>query len=318
MNKTVAVILAAGKGTRMHPFSNYYPKPGLPICNKPLIQHWIEKFHALCIDEIFIVIGHLGHELVQTLGDGRALGVKIRYVEQTQILGIASALGQLEPFLSCRFLMALGDIYLLADDLTNMTDMMDERKASAILAVKHETDPAAIRRNFTVQSDASGRVRRVIEKPRHVATNVKGCGLYLFDLSIFDAIRRTPRTAMRDEYEITDSIQILVDDGLPVYTADVVKWDVNLTVPSDVLTCNLFELRRAGLTQLVGENTNIHPGAILDNVVVGEGATIEHPVTISNSVIFPHTRVSSQSAIDSFILTPEVQIDCRTLAQARK
>lgn len=317
MKMTAAVILAAGKGTRMHPFSKYFPKPGLPICNKPLIQYWVERFRDLGIDDIYIVIGHLGHELVQVLGNGESLGVKIRYVEQTQILGIASALGQLEPYLSSRFLMVLGDIFLQADDLTAMTDMMDERDAGAILAVKHEIDPAAIRRNFTVQNDDTGRVRRVIEKPRHVATNIKGCGLYLFELSIFDAIRRTPRTAMRDEYEITDSIQILVDDGLPVYTAEVVRWDVNLTVPSDVLTCNLFELQRRGLDQLVGEGVRIHPGATLHNVVVGKGATIENPIVISNSVVFPHTNVSSQSAIDSFIVTPDVQIDCRSLVQTR-
>lgn len=302
----------------MLPFSKYFPKPGLPICNKPLIQYWVERFRDLGIEEIYIVIGHLGHELVQLLGNGQSLGVKIHYVEQTQISGIASALGQLEPHLSTRFLMVLGDIFLQADDLTVMMDMMDERDAGAILAVKQETDPAAIRRNFTVQSDDTGRVRRVIEKPRHVATNIKGCGLYLFDLSIFDAIRRTPRTAMRDEYEITDSIQILVEDGFPVYTADVVRWDVNLTEPADVLTCNLFELQRRGLTQLLGDGTHVHPAATLNNVVVGAGATIAHPVTISNSVIFPHTVVSSQSNIDGFIITPDVQIDCRSLVQARQ
>lgn len=302
----------------MLPFSKYFPKPGLPICNKPLIQYWVECFRDLGIEEIYIVIGHLGHELVQLLGNGQSLGVKIHYVEQTQISGIASALGQLEPHLSTRFLMVLGDIFLQADDLTVMMDMMDERDAGAILAVKQESDPAAIRRNFTVQSDDTGRVRRVIEKPRHVATNIKGCGLYLFDLSIFDAIRRTPRTAMRDEYEITDSIQILVEDGFPVYTADVVRWDVNLTEPADVLTCNLFELQRRGLGQLLGDDTHVHPAATLNNVVVGDGARVEHPVTISNSVIFPHTVVSSQSDIDGFIITPDVQIDCRSLVQSRQ
>ena len=123
---------------------------------------------------------------------------------------------------------------------------------------------------------------------------------------------------MRDEYEITDSIQIMVDDDLPVYTSDVVKWDVNLTAPADVLTCNLFELQRRGLGRLVGEGANIHPGATLTNVVVGQGATIEHPVTISNSVIFPNTLVNSQSDFDHFIVTPDVQIDCRSLVQARR
>ena len=314
MEKLVAVILAAGKGTRMHPFSDFYPKPGLPICNKPLIQYSIEVFRELGIREIFVVIGHLGHELAQALGNGSALGVKLRYIEQAKILGIASALGQLEPYVSSPMFVVLGDIFFQAENLSSMIDRMDERKAGAVLAVKHETDQESIRRNFTVHEDQDGRVQRVIEKPRYVHSNVKGCGLYLFGLPVFDAIRRTPRTAMRDEYEITDTIQIMVDDGLPVFTADVVKWDVNLTAPADVLTCNLFELRRRGLDRLVGSGAVVHPGARLKNVVIGERATIEHPIAITDSVIFPDTVVTSEADFERFIVTPEVQIDCRAFA----
>ncbi len=314
MEKLVAVILAAGKGTRMHPFSNFYPKPGLPVCNKPLIQYSIEEFRDLGIREIFIVIGHLGHELAQLLGNGESLGVRIRYVEQTKILGIASALGQLEPYVASPMFVVLGDIYFQAHDVGSMVETMRERQAGAVLAVKKEDDPQAVRRNFTVHMDEQGRVRRVIEKPRYVHSNLKGCGLYLFDLPIFG---RTPRTAMRDEYEITDSIQILIDDGHPVYTADVVTTDVNLTAPADVLTCNLLELERRGLERLLGQGTDIHPGARLRNVVVGDRASIRHPVAISNSVIFPDTVVTAEADVDRFILTPDVQIDCRAMAAGR-
>ena len=312
MKKIVAVILAAGRGTRMHPFSEHYPKPGLPVCNKPVIQYSIEVFRDLGVREIFVVIGHLGHQLARTLGDGSALGVSIRYVEQTKILGIASALGQMESYLDSPFFLLLGDIFFKAEGLDGMARMLEERAASAVLATKNEHDMEAIKRNFTVQQDAEGRVRRVIEKPRHVATHLKGCGLYLFDLPVFDAVRRTPRTAMRDEYEITDTIQIMVDDGLPVYTSEVVKWDVNLTSPADVLTCNLYELQQRGLPRLVGEGARIHPDARLENVVVGPGAEIANPIAISNSVIFPHTRVATRLDFDRFIVTPESRIDCRT------
>ncbi|MFX0197553.1 MAG: sugar phosphate nucleotidyltransferase, partial [Candidatus Hodarchaeota archaeon] len=67
----IGVILAAGKGTRIKPFSNHYPKPILPICNKPLLHYQIEMMKELDIEEIIIVIGHLGHEIAQALGDGR-------------------------------------------------------------------------------------------------------------------------------------------------------------------------------------------------------------------------------------------------------
>lgn len=311
MEKTVAVILAAGRGTRMHPFSSYYPKPGLPICNKPLIQYTIEAFRDLGITEIYVVIGHLGHELALTLGNGESLGVRLRYVEQAQLLGIAAALGQMESYVDSPMFVVLGDIFFKTSDISRMMEMRQQRGAGAVLAVKNEDDAAAVRKNFTVRCDDQGRVRRVIEKPRYVDTTVKGCGLYLFDLPVFDAIRRTPRTAMRDEYEITDTIQIMIDDDLPVYAADVVQWDMNLTSPSDVLVCNLFELKARGLENLMGKGVTIHPDAILKNTVVGDGAIIEHPVTISDSVVFPGTRVSVQGDVNHFIFTPEHQIDCR-------
>ena len=313
MAKIVAAILAAGKGTRMHPFSTHYPKPALPICNKPLQQYQIEMFRDLGIDEIYVVIGHLGHEIAQAFGDGKKLGVKLRYVEQTKILGIAAAVGQLEPYITSPFFLVLGDIFFKAENLSSMSSMLEEAKCSAVLAVKHEDNPQAIRRNFTVMKNDDGSVRRVIEKPRHVTTNIKGCGLYLFDLPVFDAIRRTPRTAMRDEYEITDTIQIMIDDGLPVHTSEVVKWDINLTYPSDVLASNLYELRVRGLDKLVGQNANINSGVELSNVVVGDGAVIRNPIKITNSVIFPDTIVTAEHNFDRFIITPDHQIDCKIL-----
>lgn len=311
--KLVAVLLAAGRGTRMHPFSGSYPKPTLPICNKPLLQYQIEMFRDLGIADIFIVIGHLGHEIVRRFGEGSHLGVTLHYIEQSKTLGIAAALGQLEPFVSSPMFVALGDIFFKTENLAGMVHTLEESRAGAVLAVKQEEDEDAIRRNFVVLGNPDGRVRRVIEKPRHVTTKTKGCGLYLFDLPVFDAIRRTPRTAMRDEYEITDTIQIMVDAGLPVYAADVVRWDVNLTFPRDVLTCNLFELESRGLGRLVGDRAEIHPGARLTNVVVGEGATIAKPIHVRNTVVFPDAKVTATHDVDTYIVTPEHEIDCRVV-----
>lgn len=311
MKDIVAVILAAGRGTRMQPFSEYYPKPGLPICNKPLMQYTIESLRDLGIREIFIVIGHLGHELALTLGRGEKYGVRLRYIEQTKLLGIAAALGQMEPHVCSPIFMVLGDIFFKTRDLSSMINMMETKKAGAILAVKHEPDPQVIRKNFTVLRQDDGRVVRVVEKPRYVDTTLKGCGLYLFDLPVFDAVRRTPRTAMRDEYEITDTIQIMIDDDIPVYADEVIELDVNLTSPSDVLLCNMYELHHTGRNTVIADTAQIHPGASLNNVVVGDDAAIRHPISISNSVIFPGTEVNISTDVDRFIFTPEHQIDCR-------
>ena len=70
------VILAAGKGTRIQPFSDQAPKPLLPVLDRPLVAWQIEAMRSLGIEEILIVVGHLGHHLVKALGDGRDHGVR--------------------------------------------------------------------------------------------------------------------------------------------------------------------------------------------------------------------------------------------------
>ncbi len=311
--KLTGVILAAGRGTRMEPFTVRYPKPILPICNIPLLHYQIEMMRDLGVEEIIIVIGHLGYEIAQSFGDGSYLGVKLIYVEQRETLGIAHALGKLEPHISSPILLSLGDIFFVTENIRSMEAKMLAHDAGAVLAVKYEENLDAIKRNFTVLLDDNSMVKRVIEKPRHISSSIKGCGLYMFTQHVFDAIRRTPRTAMRDEYEITDTIQILIDDGFPVLVSDVVKWDMNVTFPSDVLACNLIQLKRMGKDRIIGDKVKIHPGAEIYHSVVGDGAVIENPVRITNTVIFPNAVVSASHDIDNFIITPDHNIDCRQI-----
>jgi dTDP-glucose pyrophosphorylase len=169
-------------------------------------------------------------------------------------------------------------------------------------------------RNFVIQAGADGRVQRVIEKPRYTDSSLKGCGLYAFDPHIFDAIRRTPRTALRDEYEITDSIQILIDDGYVVRHHPIVERDLNLTKPEDLLRINLFELARLGQPALVDEGAVLAPGTRVENSVVGSGVTVTHAIRISNSVILPDTTITSTDDLDSVVMDGEHTVFCPGVA----
>ena len=304
------VILAAGKGSRIRPLNLYMPKPLLPVCNKPIIQYQLEDMREIGVQEVIIVVGHLKEEIISYFGDGSPLGLRIRYVEQQEALGIAHAVAQLESELQTPFILLLGDIFLVPKDLKAMQRMFWQRRAGAVLAVKRETNPEYIRRNFAVILHASGTVTRVIEKPRYLGTDLKGCGVYIFDLAIFDAIRRTPRTAQRDEYEITNSIQILIDDGYPVYPAEAIEWDMNITFASDLLECNRNQLKRLGKPYLVGKDTSVHPGAVIEGSVLGDRVTVENPITLKDSLIFSDVHVTSEQDIEYSLLTPDVVIDC--------
>lgn len=302
------VILAAGKGTRMHPFSGEYPKPMLPVGNKPLLCHQIECMKNINIRQIIIVIGHLGYEIAKRIGDGGSFGVRIKYVEQKEMLGIAHAVGQLEPYVASPFLLFLGDIFFIPSDIAPMVEAFRNRQVAAVLAVKRETDSKAIMKNFSVILDGDNRVQRVIEKPRFIQSNLKGCGLYLFDLSIFDAIRRTPRTAMRDEYEITESIQIMIEDGLLVRASPLIKEDVNLTTPQDLIVSNMKYLELRGEKSLIGQNARINPNARIVNSTIGDNTVIENPVNIRNTVIFPNSKVKTAGDLYNVIVTPRSMI----------
>ncbi len=303
--KYQGVILAAGHGSRMGPFGERVPKPIAPICNQPLLAYQLAHMRALGIDHVIIVIGHLGHHIIQAMGDGSAYGVRIDYVEQRQRLGLAHAVGQLERHITRPFMLFLGDIFFEMNDLAQMIRTFEAHQPGAVLAVMEETDVAAVKKNFSVHLHDDGTVRRVIEKPRHVTNMLKGCGLYFFDLPIFDAIRRTPRTAMRDEYELTDSIQILIDYDYAVHIAPVVDWDMNLTFIGDLILCCTHELKKRGLTALQGTGCTLADGVELIDTVLGDHVTITHPIRLERCVVLDCVTLSGTEPISDAVITQE-------------
>lgn len=306
----IGVILAAGRGSRIQPLNMTYPKPLLPVCNKAIMQYQLEDMRRIGVTEAIIVVGHLADHIVAAFGDGSGLGMKLRYVEQHEALGIAHAVAQLESEISSPFILFLGDIFMVPRNLEQMVGMYWQRRAGAVLAVKPESDPALIQRNFAVVLHASGTVTRVIEKPRYIPSNLKGCGIYMFDLAIFDAIRRTPRTAQRDEYEITNSIQILIDDGFPVYPAHVIDWDMNVTYPCDLLECNCRQLAHMGLESVVAPSAQLHPGVRVQRSVIGEHVRITRPIAVKDSLLFAGVAVDEAGDLDQALLAPSLRIQC--------
>jgi len=309
--KMSGVILAAGEGTRIYPLSNEFPKPILPVCNRPLVEYQIEIMKNCGLSEVFVVISsNAGSAIVETLGDGTRYGMLLRYVEQQKLLGTAHALSILEDFINSPLLVFLGDIYLIIDDLRPLIEEVMSGNVNAMLLSKIEENPEMIMRNFSIYEERSGRVCRVIEKPRYPGNRIKGCGVYIFDQHVFDAVRRTPRTAMRNEYEITNSIQVMIDDGLLVFHRPVVRCDLNLTFPHELLALNLMELKRRRLKKIIGKNARIPLGASVENSVIGEQAVVRYPIRIKNSLIFPGVRVTSKDDIDSAIIQRTNIIQC--------
>lgn len=310
MDDLSGVILSAGKGTRIDPFNTQYPKPLLPIGNLPIIGHHLELFRSLGIQRSYIVVGHLMDRIINRFGRGSGSGQEIHYVEQDRVLGIAHAVGCVEPLMDGPFLLVLGDIFYLAPRMDRLVERYRRGDVAAVLAVKEEADPAPVSKNFTVETDAAGYVTRVVEKPRRPRTLLKGCGIYLFGPEVFDAIHRTPRTALRDEYEITTAVQILIDDGYKVAAEAVVDWDLNITFPADLIAGNLHYLEHAGLRNLVDPSAEVPSGAELQHCVVGAGARVPEGVRMQECVVFPDTQVRRQEGLVRTILSGDLVIRC--------
>jgi len=292
----------------MYPFSERLPKPLMPILGRPLLARQLERMAEVGIKKVIIVIGYYGFEIVRRIEDGAEWGMEIEYVHQEEALGIAHALGRLEAKINAPFLLFLGDVYFQAPDLAAMAPPVLEGRAGAVLAAKRESDPAAIRRNFAIIKEDDDRVSRVIEKPRHAATNLKGCGMYMFDLPIFDAVRRTPRTAARDEYEITDSIQLLIQDGFRVEVMDTVEYDVNLTFPEDLLSANQRALAERGLQRWVGENFSGPPPSQIKGSSIGERVLLPPSISVTDSVIFDDVKIEQAHDLNRMIITPDQKL----------
>ena len=307
--KLRGAILAAGKGSRVDVFGEEFPKPLLPVCNKPILQYQIELMRDHGITDIAIVVGHLKKQIIDYFGDGGAHGVTLEYVEQENMLGIAHAVGQLEGIMDRPFLLFLGDIFSVIPDLDRLLARTLADPQVSVLAVRSGDTPENIRRNFAVVTGEKDRVQRVIEKPRHIEQRLKGAGIYLFALPVFDAIRRTPRTAMRDEYEITNSIQILIEDGYPVYAEDVVEWDLNLTYIEDLLECNLRMMRHLGEDNVIAPTARIPEGCAVEHSVIGENVIIDNPIRIRNSLILPDTHVRNVGDLVNALKSEKVTMD---------
>ncbi len=300
------VILAAGRGSRIAPLSDSLPKPLLPILNKPLVQFHLESMSKIGIRKVFIVVEHLEGEIVRTLGDGSRFGISLKYVRQRELLGIAHGLGILEGYLSGPCLVFLGDVYFLPFDLSPLVAAMADGTPDAVLATRIEPDPEQTRRNYAVVcEEGSTLVSQVVEKPERFVSNIKGVGVYLFQMGIFEAIRNTPRSERRNEFEITDSIQILIDRGHRVVHEPLIEMDVNLTFPEDLRRLNLAELKRNRMQRLIGKETRLPEGCIICNSVIGDRVQIDHPIHISDSVVFPNSVIRENKELAGVIVTPE-------------
>jgi len=197
---TKGVILAGGKGTRLHPLTRVTNKHLLPVYDRPMICYPIESLIRAGIKDILIVTGrgHAGH-FVELLESGQAYGAHFSYAVQEEAGGIAQALQLAESFVGAgKFIVLLGDNLFDYDLRPAMERFADSPKQASIF-LKAVSDP----RPYGVAVISNDKLVEIIEKPAAPTSNLAVIGLYLYDESVF-SVARELKPSGRGELEITD------------------------------------------------------------------------------------------------------------------
>ena len=291
MNIESALILAAGQGSRMGDLGRDMPKALAPVLNKPLVVRHLELLARAGVRDVHIVVGHLGDKIRDALAAHRVPGLNISYHVQAERLGLGHAMLQAEKGLAGQpFVLLLADIAFTRAQGEAPFVLPDG--VSGLIAVKDETDVDAVKRNFSVILDEGNRIQTVIEKPKAPPTMLKGTGQYVFRTEIFDAIRGTPRSSLRNEYELTDSIQTLIDQGHRVHIDENrIVWDLNLTYPADLLDCNRHYLTHLKDAQVMG--TELPEGSRIVRSVVGQNVQADGAVDLEDCVVLDGAHLAA-------------------------
>src|SRR4030081_595363 len=137
-----AVILVGGQGTRLRPLTSTVPKPVVQLVDRPFISYMLEWLRGHGIDDVIMSCGFLADGVRAVLGDGSALGLRLRFVEEPEPRGTAGAVKLAEPMLDERFLMLNGDV-LTDIDLTAQMQQHEQTGARGTLALVPVADPTA-------------------------------------------------------------------------------------------------------------------------------------------------------------------------------
>jgi dTDP-glucose pyrophosphorylase len=302
------VILAAGRGLRMESLGDAFPKALLPVGNEPVINHHLRQLRDLGVRDVHVVVGYRADDVLRAVGDGREVGLRIHYVLQEAPSGSAHALGRLRGQLRSSFLLLLGDYFLCAENATRLLRRLATGEAA--IAAKRERDRRLIQEACELSVDEDGRVLTITEKPVAPSGNLKGCGFYAFPLNFLDAVARTPRTALRDEYELTTALDLYVQQGSRLFAEDVLTWDFNLTRPRDLLDCNLRWLDRLGVTEFVAPTATLRGRAELCRAIIGDDARVQGAVRLEDVVVFPGTDLRGRGILARALVTPRGVIPC--------
>jgi len=302
-----AVILAAGEGSRMRPLTYNRPKVMLPIANKPILEHLLIEVVQAGIKEFIFIVGYHDEQVRDYFGSGDRWGISIDYSTQRKPLGTADALKMVEGLVDGIFIMINGDIIAGRKDIKKLAK--GNGNIMGVVKVEDTTDLGLV-------EIKKGKVAHIYEKVVKSSSHLANTGLYLFTPDIFEAVSRTPESS-RGEYEITDSLQFIIDRGEEISSQRIDYW-LDLSYPWDLLPANaaiLSEMEMENLGEVeenavikgavsIGKGTIVRSGSyIIGPAVIGEDCDIGPNCYIRPSTSIGHgCHVGAASEVKNSII----------------
>ena len=282
------LILSGGKGTRLRPLTYTSAKQLVPVANKPVLFFGIEALVEAGIRDIGIVVGDTQAEIRAAVGDGSRWNATISYIEQDAPRGLAHAVLISEAFLGREpFVMYLGDNLLNKGIVPFVEQFVREQPAAQILLT-----PVPDPEMFGVAELKDGNVVRLVEKPKNPVSNLALVGVYMFGPEIFDSVKRI-KPSFRNELEITDAIQDLIERGLTVTPHLVEGWWKDTGKLEDMLEANrlILETLDRRVDGKVDDGSRVEGKVVIEAGAVIEQSVIRGPAIIgANARIMPFLR----------------------------
>ena len=272
-----ALILAAGKGSRMWPLTKSYPKPLLPLCGSPIIEHQITALRNVGVAKINILIGHRMKEISDLAGNGEKYDVEINYIVQNEQKGTGHAVSLAEKHIDGEFFCLNGDTLI---DEKNL-NLLSKQKGNMAMMITNVDNGE----KFGAVQTKNGVLESIIEKGIKGPASINA-GIYLFNKRIFQSLKSIEKS-VRGELELTDALKLN-----EIYTVNYKGFWKDIGSPWDLLTANevCIDNIQGNIQGIVEEHVSVKGNIYVgENSIIKSGTYIEGPLWIGeNCVIGPN------------------------------
>ena len=300
------LIHSGGKGTRLRPLTYTSAKQLVPVANKPVLFYGIEAIAEAGIRDIGIVVGDTHAEIRAAVGDGSRWGVRVEYIEQDAPRGLAHAVKISRDYIGDEpFVMYLGD-NLLNKGITQFVRDFESQKPAAQILLTRVPDPQM----FGVAQLENGKVVRLVEKPKEPIGDLALVGVYMFGPDVFESVNRI-KPSFRNELEITDAIQDLIDRGLVVRPYIVDGWWKDTGKLEDMLEANrlILETFDRRIDGAVDAESRVEGKVVIEKGARVERSVIRGPAIIGSGARIVHAYVGPFTSIGDGVEIQDSEIE---------